>query len=118
MLNNKGSVSILVIYYSMIMLLVSIIINSLYLEASYFYQNNKDRNSFYEESLIVKKVYEDYQNVNYQSKNLSIKSTYEVKNGDINLKIELISHQKKYYYDVIYDEQCHRVLSINKNEKP
>lgn len=114
MLNNKGSISILVIYYSMIMLLVSIIINSLYLEASYFYQNIKDRNLFYEESLIVKKVYDDYKNINFKNKQLQISGNYLIKDNDVHLKVELIVNNKKYYYDVVYDYICKRVISLNK----
>ena len=115
MLNNqKGTITLLGMYICLLMLFLSILTKTILLENYYYYQQeNTKYNLFLIENAIVKNIYDDFENVNYSSKDLSYISDLTIVNDNYEYKIKLSVYKDVYEYYVVYDHICHKIIEFN-----
>lgn len=119
MKNNSGNVTILAINIIVLLLFYLMLVNSFFmLTYTYLKENNNSENLFLIENAIIKDIYNDVRNVNYQSKELSYYSKYRLESdNNYYLDITLQINNKKRYYEAIYDKECHQILQFNPIDK-
>lgn len=112
--NNKASVSCLGIYIVITCLFLMILSKSLFLENYYYFKYvNKQYDLFLIENAIISNIYQEFNNVNYHSENLSYQSTFKIENNEYLYKIKLKVYKDIYNYSARYDRICNRLLEFN-----
>lgn len=111
--NKQANISILAILLLNIILFQILYLKTITIESAMYTKHHlKNYNLFALENLIITLIYQDYNNVNLNRKNLNITSNSKVVDENYALEISIIINQHKLQYYALYDVECNQVLEF------
>lgn len=117
--NKRGSITIISIYIINFILLLTILTRIILLESiSYYQYQQKNYKLFQIESMFIKDIYHDYQNIQHKGKEYSYNGYLKQSISANKLLIIKLFYQKKVIeYEVEYDPLCQRIINMVEKEE-
>lgn len=117
--NKRGSITIISIYIINFILLLTILTRIILLESiSYYQYQQKNYKLFQIESMFIKDIYHDYQNISFKTKEYSYNG-YIIESIGANTKIiiKLFYLKEVREYEIEYDPLCQRIINMVEKEE-
>lgn len=115
--HNRGSITLLAVYICSLLLFISLLFKSVFLENYLYYKEyNHKYNLFVIENALIMNVYQNPNKVNYSGDKLVYKSKLSIDKGDYLYKVKLSIYMDTYNYEIRYDKDCHKITSFVKEK--